>query len=240
MHRFRRGLPAKHGLLTILAAIGFASTATAAYSWTGCYVGVAGGESWGQASNTSIDPILPGALTGNYKLTGEVAGGTLGCNYQLAAFVFGIEGDASWTNKQGSVNALSPFSTTTNVQTRESWIGTARGRLGYVFSNSWLLYVTGGEAWTRATDNIADAGFAVSASDAETRWGWTAGGGIEVAFTLNWSAKIEYLYADFGSADYFVPHVVVATPGAGPYTFLNQSMRLTDNILRIGLNYKFF
>jgi opacity protein-like surface antigen len=32
-----------------------------------------------------------------------------------------------------------------------------------------------------------------------TRWGWTVGGGIEWAFTNNWSLDGEYRHTDFGS-----------------------------------------
>jgi opacity protein-like surface antigen len=38
-------------------------------------------------------------------------------------------------------------------------------------------------------------------SNDETRTGWVAGGGIEYMFNRNWTAKIEVLYADFGSSD---------------------------------------
>ena len=38
-----------------------------------------------------------------------------------------------------------------------------------------------------------------SFSQREIRSGWTAGAGIEVGFAPNWSAKLEYLYADFGN-----------------------------------------
>ena len=45
-------------------------------------------------------------------------------------------------------------------------------------------------------------GIATSLSQSEWRNGWTIGGGIEAALNRNWSARVEYLYLDFGSANH--------------------------------------
>ncbi len=60
--------------------------------------------------------------------------------------------------------------------------------------------------------------------------GWTVGGGLEYAFMNNWSAKLEYLYIDFGDGP-TVPVTAAVNIVAG---------KMTDNIVRVGLNYKFF
>jgi outer membrane immunogenic protein len=59
----------------------------------------------------------------------------------------------------------------------------------------------------------------------------TAGGGIEGAFGGGWSAKVEYLYIDLGKLE----QTVTIPPAALTATF---NSRLTDNIVRVGLNYK--
>lgn len=210
-----------------------------AFSWTGCYVGASGGGIWGSTRNTSFDPVLPGNITNDYHLSGGLAGGTLGCNYQVGRFVFGIEGDDSWTNIGGSTNALAPFTTTSLIDTQQSWIATIRGRAGVTLSDRWLVYVTGGGAFTNAKLTITDPAFGVQASQSNTRSGWTLGAGVEWAFISNWSLKAEYLHADFGSSDYFVPDIAVPVRGV-TYTFLNQSSRLTNDLVRVGVNYKFF
>jgi outer membrane immunogenic protein len=155
------------------------------FTWTGCYVGVEGGGNWGSASNFSFDPRFPGDITGTYHLSGGMAGGTIGCNIQTGQFVFGIEADDSWTNKRGSRFAIPPFSPNALIQTQENWIATIRGRFGYAFADRWLAYVTGGAAATDARLTISDAHFAndtgVAASESQTRWGWTVGGGLEWA-----------------------------------------------------------
>src|SRR5262245_29248897 len=65
------------------------------YTWTGCYIGVQGGWTWG---NSRHDSAI-GPITDSYNVEGGLAGGTLGCNYQAGLAVFGIEGDYSWVGK---------------------------------------------------------------------------------------------------------------------------------------------
>jgi opacity protein-like surface antigen len=61
--------------------------------------------------------------------------------------------------------------------------------------------------------------------------GWTAGAGIETAMGNGWSAKLEYLYMDLGKTE-----STIVTPGLG--TLAATSRRFTDNIVRVGFNYK--
>ena len=61
--------------------------------------------------------------------------------------------------------------------------------------------------------------------------GWTAGAGIEGAFGRGWSAKLEYLYMDLGKTQ-----MTFATPALG--VVATETRRTTDNIVRVGLNYK--
>jgi outer membrane immunogenic protein len=63
------------------------------------------------------------------------------------------------------------------------------------------------------------------------RAGWTAGAGIEGALGGGWSAKLEYLYLDLGKLQQ-----TVTTTGVGTVVAFNS--RLTDNIVRVGLNYR--
>jgi outer membrane immunogenic protein len=81
-----------------------------------------------------------------------------------------------------------------------------------------------------------------------TRAGWTVG--AEVAIDNNWSVKIEYLYMDlgnFGSGSTASTTVVNApdTPRTGFSTVTTTNLastfssRFTDNILRVGFNYRF-
>jgi outer membrane immunogenic protein len=209
----------------------------AAYSWTGCYLGIEGGGSWGHSRDMNSDPTAgPLAEIGANSLGGGLVGGTVGCNYEVNSWVFGIEGDASWTDAQGSGNAIPPFLASTVANFRESSFSTVRGRIGYAFADRWLAYATGGLAVTTARLNISDSVFGINQSQSQTATGWTVGGGLEYAFYQNWSAKVEYLHADFGNIGYFDPTLALA---GGAYLLLHQSVHPTDDLVRAGINYRF-
>jgi outer membrane immunogenic protein len=180
---------------------------TPVFNWTGFYAGINGGYGWG--GSTSFSTPFPSS---SFDTSGGLVGGTLGYNYQMNQIVFGIEGDidASWIKGSGICGGLP-------CQTKNSWLGTARGRVGYAFDR-FMPYVTGGLAVGDVKNTITPIG---SASD--TRVGWTVGGGLEANLWGPWSAKVEYLYVDLGSG----PSVV------------GSSADFKTNIVRAGLNYHF-
>ena len=65
-----------------------------------------------------------------------------------------------------------------------------------------------------------------------TKTGWVFGGGAEWAISGPWSAKLEYLYMDLGTVN-------TSFAGPAPFTLVNTSSRITDNIVRVGVNYRF-
>jgi outer membrane immunogenic protein len=169
------------------------------FSWTGIYVGVNGGGDFGT--------VTPGAALGGaaFNTTGFLIGGTLGGNYQMGSFVIGLEGDGDYN----SLNTTIPGGGTFTSQ----WLATVRGRAGWAWDRI-LFFGTGGAAFAPA---------AVTGLNSTTMTGWTAGGGIEYAFTPNWTAKAEYLYVDFPSP-----------------SFTAGSFKDTENVIRAGINYKFW
>lgn len=207
------------------------------FTWTGCYVGIEGGRATGDAKHTAVtssNPARIGLTIAEFDLKGWLIGGTLGCNYQIASnWVIGIEDDLSWTDKRGSANDIAPFTKSTVTSTKERWLDTLRGRIGFAWDRV-LIYGTGGAAFVGTTVDVVDR-FNNSVSDSRTRTGWTAGGGIEWAMWNNLSLKVEYLHADFGTAQYISPPVKVPQGG----TFVTRAVPLTDDLVRIGLNYKF-
>ena len=68
--------------------------------------------------------------------------------------------------------------------------------------------------------------------------GWTIGGGLEQAITPNWTVKAEYLYADLGSVS---GTGLITHPGfPGLADSFTASVHIRDNIVRVGMNYKFY
>lgn len=210
--------------------------APAGFNWTSCYVGVQGGGSWGKSEHVARagDAIGP-TISGTFNLTGGVAGGAFGCDFQIEQTVLGFENDASWTNKHGSAQDMPPFNGATLSSTRERWIDMFRGRVGYALDR-FLIYGTAGIAFAGTEVKASSAGG--FATDSKTRTGLAAGlGGEWAAWVDSWGAvsfKLEYIHADFGGKRYIDPAIPFGT-GIIP----TRDVRLTDDIVRAGVNVRF-
>jgi outer membrane immunogenic protein len=161
----------------------------------------------------------------------------------VGAWVIGIEGDGSATNKsgQGSEAILVPVvpgSATWISETQERWLVTARGRLGLAgwWGDRTMIYVTGGGAWAKidASEWNTLNPILTGHQESNVRSGWTVGGGLEYAVGYGWSVKGEYLYVDFGTFRTF------ATGPFGPGDIAPRDVKLHDHIWRAGMNYKFW
>ena len=206
-------------------------------TWTGCYVGVAAGGAWGDAvshSNGTANGVATGtlgALKSSSDMAGAVVGGTIGCNYQTGAFVLGIEGDNSLMGKEGKSNLLAPFNPAFREEVREQWLATLRGRLGYAIGPA-LLYATGGGAWGGVRMHEFNPLVAsVTATENRTLSGWVIGGGVEWEVSQSWSAKLEYLHAEFDKKTFFA--------NTASRCCTSQSSDIRNDVIRAGLNYRF-
>jgi hypothetical protein len=55
-----------------------------------------GGGAWGTSNHTAGSGRGAGqTIIGDFSITGGLAGGTIGCNYQSGGWVLGVEGDMS-------------------------------------------------------------------------------------------------------------------------------------------------
>ncbi len=230
------------------------------WSWTGFYLGVNVGYSFGR-SNTAADifDTRSGALlfaaNNNFNLNGAIGGGQIGFNWQNGIWVWGLEADIQGSGQKGNTAFACPVSfcnfdadtSPTNsvvatVDQRLQWFGTARARLGVTVAPTVLAYVTGGLAYGQVKTDVALGGFTIGgapapialASTTTTKAGWTAGGGIEARLGGNWTGKIEYLFMDLGTFD-----GSVTNPFTSNTTTFTYSSHVRDNIVRVGLNYKF-
>ena len=211
------------------------SAAPALAPWTGFYIGANAG---GGIGNAVSDFSVGGAnfASVDNSLTGAVAGGQVGYNWQAGPMVFGLESDIQFSSAKGTLSApcvpgLCGVALTANYSQEVSWFGTVRGRIGYA-SAGWLVYGTAGYAyWQLVTDANASAGPATASFSAKDFVdGWTAGGGIEVQVAPRWSVKGEYLFADFGRANHSFVFTGLPT--------LTDSAHVTLNIVRAGVNVR--
>jgi outer membrane immunogenic protein len=205
------------------------------YSWTGLYWGANVGYSWGHAEHEATLAGV-GTISESQKINGVIGGLQSGYNYQFGAWVWGFETDIQASDQKGGSNfqvRAAPLTTVTTDH-KLDWFGTSRTRLGYVWSPNVMVYGTAGVAYGQVKDSanitVAGVGSAV-ATFKDVKAGWTAGGGIEGAFGGGWSAKLEYLFIDLGKTEQ-----TLATPVLGQ--FITETRRTTDNIVRVGLNYR--
>jgi outer membrane immunogenic protein len=205
--------------------------------WSGFYLGLNAGGGIANIESVFGTPGNPAFASVNNSLPGGIGGGQAGFNWQTGVTVLGAEADLQASGLRGGLAApcsagICALGLTATYNQKVPWFGTARGRLG-VAGSGWLIYVTGGYAYARLeTDAFASAG-PVSALVRfnETRNGWTTGGGVEIAIAPSWSAKLEYLYLDFGHASTAIVFTGLPT--------ISDNARFTMNVVRAGLNYRF-
>jgi outer membrane immunogenic protein len=237
------------------------------YDWTGFYVGGNIGYSWGRSRDDSS--LTNGAGTILYassdrsNLDGVVGGGQIGYNWQMQNWVWGFEADIQGTDERGSryftcpagvclpstilggplalVIVVPGAAVPLSLDQKIDWFGTVRARAGVLVSPKVLLYATGGLAYGEVKSSEIVGGVA-GFSSTSTNVGYTVGAGVEGVIGGNWTAKLEYLYVDLGRVSgAFGTTIPAFGAGVVPSGTLTSyySSRITDNVLRVGVNYKF-
>jgi opacity protein-like surface antigen len=212
----------------IKAAVPFAER----FSWTGCYAGMHVGG--GFASKSITDPVLlvqdtllgagttTDVTTVNPDPTGVVVGAQIGCDYQFASsVVIGVEGAVSGSTMKGHKQVLLPATgDIALVQVNTDFLPSLTARIGYAFDNV-LLYARGGAALAGDQFEVSGGLTGVGPYDfrgLDNRVGWVVGGGVDWAFSRNWSTFLEYDYYQFGSTNVLMTDQVSALSGIVRYS----------------------
>jgi outer membrane immunogenic protein len=221
-----------------------ARPAVAVWDWTGFYLGGHAGYGWGRDpmsdalfGNKFVDEE---ALRASVDSRGFVAGFQAGANWQVGAWVSGLEIDLSGTGIKGSTTTVSPDgSETLTITDKFDLLGSARVRLGYLAWPNVLLYGTGGLAWTRFVRESVTVFGTGSFGNTSPSWrfGWAAGvGGEARLWDSNWLLRLEYLHYDFGdSGSSSGSEIIPPFNMSGSLT----TGHLTADVVRTGLSYKF-
>ena len=190
-----------------------------------------------------VDPALSSALSSNNRNTqnGFLGGAQFGYNYPvLDNIIVGVEADIQGSNVSGSTSGrgvgASSFSDNSppvtgsmggvvlgsqSIVSGVNYLGTVRGRVGYLITQSLLGYATAGftyaDAYAKITNYAIDSGSAmgvlgnasISAGISQTYYGnsvqsqllagWNAGGGFEWLFAPSWSLRTEAIYWNVGN-----------------------------------------
>ncbi len=219
------------GFLSLVAGSALAADAVATdvgaanFNWSGAYIGGVAGYGWDRNTSNYFGSSV------DFDANGFVGGATAGYNWQRGQWVFGIEGDISYADMKGDVVAPAPSAPCyiEGCSAEINWYGTGRARVGYAFEN-FLPYATGGFAvgHVKGSADLGACGFTPTCSYSDTRWGWSAGAGVEWAFNQHLSFKAEYLHVDLGK-----PSITSLNP---PFPSVD---RIDFDTVRVGINYHF-
>ena len=209
------------------------------FSWTGIYIGGNAGAAWNRGTVSDASGNSFSLPTSNAVFTG---GGQVGGNWQMGALVLGVEGQFDWLANQNNASAgiIIPGGDTVNVVSKDRWLTTLTGRIGFA-ADHWLFYAKGGGAWVGnqsfTVNDVTNPAASFTTSNGGWNTGWTVGGGIEWAFAGPWSAKIEYDYIKLSSNSFTVP---ATSPIAGlpPNDVFTTANRNIQTVL-FGINYRF-
>jgi high affinity Mn2+ porin len=248
--RFTARLRAGVAAAALLSAGGagaadLASAVPGAFDTSGFYLGAHIGMASGGSAFTATQPGGAASFSGTVDLfrpydffTGEgsnIGGFQFGYNaIYRSGLMLGLETDITFP---GNISGLATFATpaigTATYDDKLLMSGSVRGRIGYV-SNHWLYYATAGFAWTEdnlTRTQINTSPFGTPGGTIETKFparnGWTAGAGVEMPLVPHWTARVEYLYSDYGVSS-------VTFPLAGQRFDSN----LATQQWRVGLNYQ--
>lgn len=231
---------------------------------------------------SGVDPVFPdyainiaaaladvGTNDLSMNAAGFIGGGQVGYNFiHNSKFLIGAEADINGltqsnntftlnktVNLPPSVTPSESYRSTISVMNKVNCIGTVRGRIGYLFTPSMLVYGKGGFAYgdvSLKTLIIANEslgadiypGVVAQNNSHQTRPGWTAGGGVEWMFYSNWSANVEYAYYDLGKANSTVTVAQaygLAIPPVAQYGAASvfTSVPISVGSVHLGINYHF-
>ena len=176
--------------------------------------------------------LAQSGVAGNNQ-SGFLGGAQGGYNYQISdKFVLGAEADIQGANITGggnfagagyNVNGINNGSATSigsvKVSSGVDWLGTARGRVGYLWTPSVMTYATGGFSFGGVHSDIKNLAYSTyddpsfpvpgtpagvqpyfgATSQKQTLIGWNVGGGAEWMISQNWSVKTEAIYWNLGN-----------------------------------------
>lgn len=205
------------------------------------------------------------------NISGFVGGLQMGANRKLGdSFVAGVEADlngtagntnSKWTiARSGAPGTSNNFVTYSQHTTTLAYLGTLRGRLGYLVTPTLQIFGSGGLAWGGVTAANANVTARVGGANLfysgpqynGTLVGWSAGGGLEWMFTPDWSVRADYLYYNLGNANlkqnyYSVTYTPYQVQNTNYYTNNGNAFGLngqtqatfTGNMIRAGVNRHF-
>lgn len=235
-HKSFKVMLAGAAALTALAANAFAAdfdqpASSAAYDWSGVYVGATAGYNWGKDSTTESGTWLgfPVNAVFGYDVDGLSGGVKAGVNFQSGSFVYGAEADIEAANITGGF--VDRIQNAGIGRDRYDWLASIRARMGYAVDRT-LFYGTGGVSFAHIENTYSQVLIPPFASESfdKVRTGWTIGGGVDYALTDKVILGAEYRYTNFNA---FSNVSTTAFPG------VTGEQDPSSHAIRLSVSYKF-
>ena len=205
------------------------------FDWSGWYFGAHAGYGTGDFDGTYDN----GDAAGPFRFSSLDADGFLvgfhgGHNWQSGQFLFGLEADISFGSlEDDGASPEPPIRGPDPVSVEIDFLASIRARLGLTQDN-WLIYGTGGFAYTRYELSITEVLPPIQSGSADySDQGYVIGGGLEYAYNDQWTVRAEYLHYDFDDSN-ALSAVRFRDSDAGD----NFGLDSVD-VIRIGLSRKF-
>lgn len=204
------------------------AASVALLSWAGPYLGIQAGYLSGRS-----DVSFP--TTGEFYFVdpkGATVGATAGFSAQWGQIVAGVEGDVNFVDARATIDTgFAPTPSVTQLQSAVNWNSHLRGRIGYALGRT-LLFASGGLAIAGVESKAFDNASGAVANWSDTRVGWSIGAGTEFRFAPNASARLEYLYDNYGSK-------TLGSQTVGAVTFADRASKLDTHTIRAGVYWRF-
>lgn len=205
--------------------------------FSGLYIGAHGGYGFdrGDGTGTATTAIGTGATSFATAPQGFIGGLHIGWGTRVGnGFYFGVEGDGDIATLDGTANNPGFIG---NINSKNRWLASLRGRFGFIVVPNLLAYATGGWGWGGSSFTVTGTD-GTQFSTSPTLNGAVLGGGIEIALNPNWGLRAEYLH-------YFLNDLNAATTGVMSNGVValpaNIFANVKDNVdvARVGLSYRF-
>lgn len=145
--------------------------------------------------------------------------GRVGFDAQYSNVVVGVVGEFGKTEINDSVSGFSTTPASYTLYREVNWEAAVRGRIGYAAGGSTLFYGTAGPGYAKIdhrffTTNTANA---FQGRGDRTKFGLTAGGGVEQKLGRHLSFGLEYMFHQYNDKDYRVRATAGSAPATNPF-----------------------
>lgn len=199
--------------------------------WQGVFYGIHAGYAATEMNVARPGPPGPPPIAVNNDPEGFISGGHVGYNFQSGRMVYGVIGDFTWMDVNDENSNPRPPGPPSRWRSEMDWMLSVRGRVGFLASDSALIYGHAGFAYGKfEVEEVGGNGPWAGLNSSDAELGYILGLGGEAMVSEKISVFAEYSFAQFND----IPSIAPAGP-PGTISFDNDPLHM----LKVGLNFRF-